>query len=326
MSTIVFMLVMTLFSEYTNAGLMPDGSYKSEVIHPHEANGYFGTNQVVTTPVPLWSDDIPASFTWGSIDGMNYLTKMLNQHIPTYCGSCWAHGSMSALADRIKIDRMSQEGGQVGPDYNIAIQVILNCGSSINPGSCEGGSAGAAYEWVSKFDGGIPFDTAMPYQAADGECKFDPAHNPSGVAMTCATFGVPCVGLDHYPNATITEYGSVKGMADMQAEIYERGPIACGIDAVPILDYEGGLFSDDKRSDKLIDHIVSVVGWEFDEASGDTYWIVRNSWGEYWGEMGFIRVRAGSNDLGLESQCNWAVPAYATTNTPCWEGGENCAV
>ena len=35
--------------------------------------------------------DLPQSFTWSNHDNVNYLTKNLNQHIPVYCGSCWAH-------------------------------------------------------------------------------------------------------------------------------------------------------------------------------------------------------------------------------------------
>lgn len=78
----------------------------------------------------------------------------------------------------------------------------------------------------------------------------------------------------------------------MKAEIYARGPIACGINANPITDYHGGIF-DNRWHLPLVDHIISIVGWGKDEESGKQYWIVRNSWGEYWGEMGYIRVVLG---------------------------------
>ena len=75
--------------------------------------------------------EIPQSFTWSNVEGVNYLTKNLNQHIPVYCGSCWAHGSVSSLADRIKIMRKAAY-----PDINLSIQFILNCQMG---GSCNGG-------------------------------------------------------------------------------------------------------------------------------------------------------------------------------------------
>lgn len=45
--------------------------------------------------------DIPPSFSWDNVNGTNYLTKNLNQHIPQWCGSCWAHAALSSLAEYV---------------------------------------------------------------------------------------------------------------------------------------------------------------------------------------------------------------------------------
>lgn len=100
---------------------------------------------------------LPKNFNWGNIDGYSYLTKNLNQHIPQYCGSCWAHGAASALADRIKIARKGK-----GIEINLSIQFILNCGTDV-AGSCHGGSHLGVYNFIKNKAGHIPFDTCLGY-------------------------------------------------------------------------------------------------------------------------------------------------------------------
>jgi len=94
---------------------------------------------------------------------------------------------------------------------------------------------------------------------------------------------------------------------NMMAEIYHRGPIACGI-AVPqaLENYTSGIF-EDTTGDRSLVHDISVVGYGVE--NGKKFWIVRNSWGTAWGENGFFRVVRGINNLGIEGgSCAWATP------------------
>lgn len=283
-----------------------------------------------TSPRPqdyVKPEELPNAFTWCDNNGVNYCTMSRNQHIPQYCGSCWAHGSVSALGDRIKIARKAQ-----GIDINLSVQHILNCGGI---GSCHGGSVLGPYQWLKQLSettgSGISYETSNPYlacssESTEGLCRGgDWSCSAENVAKTCSTFtddGGHCSGLSNYPNATISEYGSVSGAHQMAAEIYKRGPISCGIDAGPILKYTGGIASMEGEG---VDHVVSVVGWGVDSTTLQQYWIVRNSWGEYWGDMGYVYVEKGNNALHLEEQCAWAVVKdFTETNYPCYEGGENC--
>jgi len=237
---------------------------------------------------------------------------------------------MSSFADRIKIARMAQ-----GDDINLAIQFILNCGTEM-AGSCYGGYHTTTYEFIKK-TGYVPYDTCNPYLAcsddsSEGFCSdIDTTCKAENICRTCSTFsqyGGTCSQIDYFPNATVAEYGMIPFdehvVENIMAEIFARGPVATCINAGPILDYTGGIFTDDTHSTET-DHIVSIVGWKKDPATGVTYWIIRNSWGQYWGELGFLRLEVGKNLLGIEGEVAWATPAgFSVTNYPCSEDGANC--
>jgi cathepsin X len=237
--------------------------------------------------------NMPDNWNWCNMNGVNYCTKNLNQHIPTYCGSCWAHGSSSAMADRIKILRKT-----AFPDIIPAIQVILNCGQEV-AGTCHGGSASGAYEFI--YNNGIPDDTCQQYKAVDQDCTAE------NTCRNCVPWGESnCFAVTDYTKYEIEQYGSVAGEEKMMAEIYQRGPIACGVDAGPLQNYTGGI-QPAVPGQTEIDHIISIAGWGT-ASDGTPYWLVRNSWGMYWGENGWFRIVRGQNALAIEEMCSWAVP------------------
>ncbi|KAG7346327.1 papain family cysteine protease [Nitzschia inconspicua] len=299
-----------------------------------------------TKPLPysyIRPSDLPETFHWDNVltkerngddKGRSYLTRLLNQHIPQYCGSCWAHAAISTLQDRIKIFRQGAE------EINLSIQYILNCGRSA--GSCHGGSILKTYQFIKEESGFIPFETCQPYLACsfdsdEGFCPHvDTSCTPFNTCRTCDTFeenGGTCREIDIMPNATVAEYGvydrdDFEHLEDfihaVKAEIFARGPIGAVLNGHGLANYTGGIY-DDPTQPTNHTHAVSISGWGTDPQSGKEYWIVRNSWGAYWGELGFFRIRMGTNILGIEEKCAWATPgSFTTVNYPCDEDGGNC--
>ena len=51
-----------------------------------------------------------------------------------------------------------------------------------------------------------------------------------------------------------------------------------------------------------------VLNYAGTSEEGLPYWLIRNSWGTFWGEAGWGRVYRGNNTAGIEESCSWATP------------------
>lgn len=183
---------------------------------------------------------------------------------------------------------------------------MISCDNTSN--GCHGGSISGANDWIARNN--VTDETCSPYQAYGHD-------NGVGCSaqIKCKNC-MPSKGCWAQDNAKIygiEEHGEVAGETAMMQEILNRGPIGCGIAANDYLryNYTGGIYVNTTTAG-YSNHAVSVVGWGVE--NGTKYWIIRNSWGSYWGEKGYFRLVRGINSINIESECSWAVPKNTWTN------------
>jgi len=272
---------------------------------------------------------LPANFDWRDVDGRSLVTADVNQHIPTYCGSCWIHGTIAALNDRIKIARHGRF-----PDVMLSRQVAMNCVHGLDdtekkaaPPGCNGGDPWAIHSHMVQSP--LPDESCQPYEAKNGVCvaagQCRNCYHPSMVASSSTPrvdYTSPgCFAVEAGVRYGVREYGGVAGVLPMQREILARGPIVCSFaaDSTFMLKFEerllDGVYVDPSyfaprlggHNNSEVDHDVEITGWGV-TPGGLPYWVARNSWGTYWGERGWFKILRGANHLFIEEDCAWAVP------------------
>ncbi|GLT30625.1 hypothetical protein SLA2020_054170 [Shorea laevis] len=236
----------------------------------------------------LPTENLPEDFDWRE---KGAVTAIKNQGS---CGSCWSFSTTGAL-----------EGAHflaTGELVSLSEQQLVDCDHECDPeepGSCDSGCNGglmnSAFEYTLKA-GGLMREEDYPYTGTDrGTCKFD----KSKIAASVANFSV--VSLDE---------------DQIAANLVKNGPLAVAINAVFMQTYVGGV-SCPYICSKRLDHGVLLVGYGSAgyapvRMKDKPYWVIKNSWGENWGESGFYKICRGRNICGVDSMVS-TVAAVSTT-------------
>lgn len=223
--------------------------------------------------IPL-NGTLPESLDWRDT---GIVSAVRNQG---YCGSCWAFGTVGIMESAI-----AKAGG---PLTDLSEQFLVSCNTY--GWGCGGGLT--AHMWHYDKIGqnqtalGAVLESDDPYTATNSSCSI-PYNHP--------------YQLNDWQFVGTSDW-SVPTVEQIKNAIYTYGPVTAGVCVGRAFQsYTRGIFSTDESSqcedgseDESTNHQIILVGWN--DAGG--YWILRNSWGPYWGEGGYMRIAYNTSGVG----------------------------
>ena len=215
---------------------------------------------------------LPDSIDWSAEGNVNPTIPQQGA-----CGSCWTFALTATVESHLSI--ATDE-----PPMSLSEQSVLQC--TPNPDHCggTGGCQGATVEiglnyiagLTAKKKGGMYYLSDVPYSPSSTlSCEDSTGGSTASVGVT----GWTQLPTNDYPM-------TLNALVD-------KGPLAIAVAASGWAFYEKGVF---KSDDAKVNHAVLLVGYGIDEDTGEKYYKIRNSWGQHFGEDGYIRVLRTDED------------------------------
>jgi len=130
--------------------------------------------------------------------------------------------------------------------------------------------------------GGVYSESQYPYTETYYSEQYGSVTDNCSIPPSCSQdLCKPAVTLEGYVEIEMNNYDALMDAA-------AQGPVTTSVDANSWHAYEEGIFAGCNTTKVEINHQVLLVG--YGEEDGVPYWLIKNSWGIFFGEVGYIRV------------------------------------